>query len=91
MSLYGTVIKGLVYAFLSFTFALVIYLAFWFVIRPYRKRRFFSKFPSIVSMSPKFIPFLGDYQLVNEQYLSKGKFIGRFLRDLSFDFGKKAA
>mmetsp|Transcript_17327 Transcript_17327/g.19397 ORF Transcript_17327/g.19397 Transcript_17327/m.19397 type:complete len:529 (+) Transcript_17327:28-1614(+) len=91
MSLYGTLLKGLVFTFLTFLLAVVLYLAFWFVLRPFKKRRFFLKFPKIVGLSPSFIPFLGDFKHLNEEYIHKGKFIGHFLRDLASTLGSKIA
>ena len=65
------------------------YILFWFVLRPYKKRRYFKRFSKDVGLSPNFIPLLGDFKHLNERYIKKGKFVGHFLRDLaSEEYGK---
>jgi len=91
MALFYTLVKGLVYTFLFSILAVIMYLAFWFVIRPFKKRRHFLKFPKIVGTSQSFVPFFGDFKHLKEEYIDKKKFIGHFLRDQSTGLGKKKA
>lgn len=79
------------YAFLGFLIMTAMYLCYWFILRPYKKRMYFKRFDRYVGLTPKFIPFLGDFYYLKTQFLDKGKFIGRFLRDLAFEYGKKPA
>lgn len=91
MQVYFLLFKTILYTFLLFVLMVVTYLGFWFVLRPYKKRRYFKNFNKDVAVSPKFIPFLGDFKPMYDRYMSKGKFIGHFLRDLAFEFGRKKA
>jgi cytochrome P450 len=84
------ILKIVLYPILAGIISMGSYLAFWFVVRPYKKRKHFMKYPS-VAVSPNFVPFLGDFKYLNAIYIEKNKFIGHFLRDLAHDFGKKPA
>lgn len=75
---YFTLLKTIVYTFLLCFLGVTVYLAFWFVLRPYKKRRFFKRFSKVVGMSPRLIPFLGDFKYLNEKYIMQNKFIGHF-------------
>lgn len=34
-------------------------------------------------MTPTFIPFMGDYKIMKENFQDKGKFIGHYIRNLT--------
>lgn len=83
--------KATLYTFLLCLLFLVVYLCFWFLLRPYKKRRYYLRFSNDVAVTPKFIPLFGDFKIMKEQYIDKGKFIGDYIRDIVFRYpGKKA-
>lgn len=81
MAIYFVLFKAVLYTFLMLLLWLAVYLGFWFVLRPYKKRRYFKRFQKDVGLSPGFVPLLGDFKYLKDDYISKGKFIGHFLRD----------
>mmetsp|Transcript_20536 Transcript_20536/g.18171 ORF Transcript_20536/g.18171 Transcript_20536/m.18171 type:complete len:133 (+) Transcript_20536:14-412(+) len=73
------------------------YLLYKFIIVPYKKRLYYirqGKQLKIivinqiclggqqVGMTQKYVPFLGDFKYIQEDYADKGKFIGHYIRDL---------
>lgn len=90
MQVYFLLFKTIVYTFLMLLLGMAAYILFWFVLRPYKKRRYFKRFSKDVGLSPNFIPLLGDFKHLNDRYIKQGKFVGHFLRDLaSKEYGKK--
>jgi len=85
MELLFSLLKGVFYTLLMVLLWLVSYFGFWFLLRPYKKRRYFKRFSQNVGLSPRFYPLLGDFKFLNDEYISKGKFIGHFLRDIAFE------
>ena len=61
---------------------LALYLLVVFVFHPYSVRRHYAQF-SNVTVSPSFIPLLGDFYYMTRDYARKGKFIGLYLRDVA--------
>ena len=84
-------LRGSAFAFLFGIILTAVYLLYWFIVRPLKKRIYFKKFEKDVGVSPKFIPFLGDFKHLQTNYIDKGKFIGEFLRDLSTGADAKPA
>mmetsp|Transcript_7557 Transcript_7557/g.8597 ORF Transcript_7557/g.8597 Transcript_7557/m.8597 type:complete len:119 (+) Transcript_7557:10-366(+) len=59
------------------------YLLYKFIIVPYKKRLYYIRQGGQqVGMTQKYVPFLGDFKYIQEDYADKGKFIGHYIRDL---------
>ena len=91
MAILFMLFKGVLYTFLMLLLWLAAYLGFWFVLRPFKKRRYFKRFQKDVGLSPGFVPLLGDFKYLKEDYIDKGKFVGQFLRDWILKFPDKKA
>lgn len=78
--------KLVLYLILLAFLAVITYCLYFFVVKPYRSRQYYSQFKD-VTMIDKFYPFFGDYKVMSQQFIEKGKFIGHYIRDFAFQEG----
>ena len=90
MAAISILLSLLYYTIIAVIVALIVYLSYWFVLVPFRKRQHFKKFKD-VWVSQKFIPLYGDFKRLKEDYMDKGRFAGSILKDICLEHPDKKA